>query len=396
MTETPLAVVCPVCTSDQTHAFFTQSDVPCQDGRVWATRAEAAAAPRGEIELVHCRACGHVFNRWFDASKMVFDATYNISLHHSPAYAAFIEELVRGLVDRHDLRNKTVVEIGCGKADFLKAVCLPYGNRGEGFDPTFTDDCLTEADRKLIRVTPDYYTPASGVTGDLVTFRSMLQYMTQPRAFLQSVRPAVKASGGVVYAEVPNSAHVFEKLSIWNIVYEHGCFYSRTSLTKLFEDCDFAVQDCFSCWVEDQNLGIEAGLTQGSRAYAFDPAEVERFSCVIDRFDHDHEHKKAYWRHTLDRLQTQGKRMVMWGAGARAQSFCTTFDLDDVAVPYIVDINPQRQGCFMPKTLQTVVPPETLKVEEPDVVLITNSGYAEEIKKQIRTMGVRCEVMVLD
>ena len=390
------ACACPVCRSTATHAFFTQSDVPCQDGVIWATREEAIAAPQGDIELVHCRACGHVFNRRFDPGKFRFDASYNISLHHSPAYAKFIDDLVAGLVERHGLHGKTVVEIGCGKADFLKAVCMPYGNKGVGFDPTFTDDCLTAAEQKQIRVTAGYYdAKTTPVQGDLVAFRSMLQYMTDPRGFLDIVRPAAK-SDGVVYAEVPNSAHVFEKLSIWNIVYEHGCFYSRTSLTKLFAKCGLHVQDCFACWVEDQNLGIEAGVSPSGRSFAFDEAEVERFNGVIERFETEYAEKTAYWQNTLDRLRTQGKRLGMWGAGARAQSFCNRFGLSDETLPTVADINPYRQGRFMPKTLQRVVSPETLKAASPDVVLITNSGYAPEILRQIEALGMRCETMVLD
>ena len=393
---TQAMTACPVCRSGQTRVFYTQTDVPCQDGIIWATREQARSAPRGDIELTHCRACGHVFNGRFDPSKFVFDSSYNVSLHHSPAYKAYIDDLVHGLVERHALAGKTVVEIGCGQADFLKAICVPYLNRGIGFDPTFTDECLTAADRQSVTVHAENYTPASGIAGDLVVLRSMLQSVTDPRTFLAGVKPALASAGATVYAEVPNSQHVFEKLSIWNIVYEDGCFFGRTSLTRLFMEAGLAVQDCFACWAEDQNLGIEAGLKPSGRAFAFDLAEVERFGKVIDRFAHEHHVKLCYWRNTLDRLQTKGKRLAMWGAGARAQAFCNLFEISDDTLPYIVDINPYRQGRFMPKTLQQVVPPETLKADPPDVVLITNSGYAPEIKRQIGELGVRCETMVLD
>ncbi|HEY0008288.1 MAG TPA: class I SAM-dependent methyltransferase [Tepidisphaeraceae bacterium] len=387
---------CPVCQSSSTYAFYRQDNVPAQDGIIWPTRQEAIDAPRGDIDLIYCPACSHIFNHKFDVSRFLFNATYDISLHHSPTYQKFIEELTAGLVERHDLRGKTIVELGCGKADFLKGICEPFGNRGIGFDPTFIDSNLTDAQRKLIEVHPRYYTADDQrYQGDFLTFRSMLQYFRDPRTWLDTFRGSVKKPGGVIYAEVPNGAHTFAQLCIWNIVYEHGCFYSRQSLTKLFEEMGYFVQNCFPCFVEDQNLGIEAGIAPSARKFAFDPAEVDAYTEKLEAFVAEHARITAHWRETLDELLKQGKRMALWGAGARAISFCTLFDLTDESVPYIVDINPKRQGNFLPRTLQKVVAPEHLLADKPDVIIITNSGYAAEIRQQISEMGLLCDVMVL-
>ncbi len=398
MTHTPdnASPACPVCRSAQTRLFFQQLDVPCQDGFIWPTRQAAIVAPRGDIHLTYCAACSHIFNPSFDPSKFVFDATYNISLHHSPTYRTFIDKLTQGLVDRHDLHGKTVLEIGCGKADFLKGITIPYGNRGIGFDPTFVEDNLTDDERKAIGVHKRFYTcNDQDQVADFLTFRSMLQYVTRPREFLDCFRGSVAKPNGVIYAEVPNSAHTFEQLCIWNIVYEHGCFYSKWSLAKLFEEMGYPVQDCFACFVEDQNLGVEAGVTKSVRQFQIDAVAVAAFGQTIQRFVAEHQRKTAEWRNVLDSLLTAGKRVAMWGAGARAISFCCLFDITDTQVPYVVDINPYRQGKFLPRTLQKVVAPEHLLTDRPDVIIITNSGYAPEIRAQIATMGVRCETMVM-
>ncbi len=396
-TANDVSPACPVCRSGRTRLFFQQLDVPCQDGMIWPTRQAAIDATRGDIELTYCADCAHIFNRRFDPSKLVLDAGYNISLHHSPTYRKFIDDLTSGLVDRHDLHGKTVLEIGCGKADFLRGITIPYGNRGIGFDPTFVDDNLTDDERRSIAVHRRFYTAADqGHVADFVTFRSMLQYVTKPREFLDSFRGSVAKPHGIIYAEVPNSAHTFEQLCIWNIVYEHGCFYSKWSLARLFEEMGYPVQDCFACFVEDQNLGVEAGVAASpTRRFHIDPAGVEAFGRAIERFIVEHERKTAEWRAVLGGLKAAGKRVAMWGAGARAISFCCLFDISDTRVPYVVDINPYRQGKFLPRTLQQVVAPEHLLADQPDVVIITNSGYASEIRAQIATMGLKCETMVM-
>ncbi|MGN6507349.1 MAG: methyltransferase domain-containing protein, partial [Tepidisphaeraceae bacterium] len=369
---------------------------PCQDGILWPTREEAQVAPRGDIDLHYCSGCSHVFNTRFDPAKLILDGSYDVSQHHSPSYQQFVAACVERLVEQYGLRSKTILEIGCGKADFLKAICLEFGNRGIGFDPTFTPDGLSESDRQLIQVFPQRFTgDYAGPPADLVAIRSVLQYTTTPRDFLQSIRPTLAEPTGVIYAEGANSAHVFERLCIWNIVYEQGCFFSRQSLVRLFSDSGYPVYDCAPCWAEDQRLRLDAGLVPTDRQVVFDAADVERFSKVIDRFVSEHRMRVNYWQNTLDRLNMQGKRVAMWGAGARAQSFCNIFDLTDSTLPFIVDINPARQGKFMPKTMQQVVSPKHLQIDKPDVILITNSGYAEEIKRQIADLGLRCEALVM-
>jgi hypothetical protein len=222
-----------------------------------------------------------------------------------------------------------------------------------------------------------------------------LQYFADPRGWLSTFRGSVRHPRGAVYAEVPNSAHTFEQMCIWNIVYEHGCFYSKWSLARLFQDCGYYVQDVFACFVEDQNLGIEAGISASARQFVIDQREVDAYTATIHRFVAAHREKTAYWRDTLDGLLRQGKRVAMWGAGARAISFCSLFDVDDAKIPQVVDINPYRQGKYLPRTLQRVVAPEQLLHDKPDVIIITNSGYADEIGRQIAAMGLACPTMVL-
>lgn len=212
---------------------------------------------------------------------------------------------------------------------------------------------------------------------------------------MRDCRGSVVRPDGVVYAEVPNSAHTFERLCIWNIVYEHGCFYSKWSLAKLFMDCGYQVQDCFACFVEDQNLGIEAGIEPSQRQFVIDPHAVVAWDKTIDRFVAEHQRMTDRWQSTLDKLLNAGKRVILWGAGARAISFCNLFNLSDALIPHVVDINPKRQGRYLPLTLQHVVAPDHLLASPPDVIIITNSGYEHEIRAQIASMKIAADVMVL-
>jgi hypothetical protein len=87
-----------------------------------------------------------------------------------------------------------------------------------------------------------------------------------------------------------------------------------------------------------------------------------------------------------------GRRVVVWGSSSKGVSFLTTLGLGD-EVGYVVDINPYRQGKFMPGTGHEIVAPQRMATYRPDVVLVMNPIYTDEIGASLRELGVRAELV---
>ena len=68
---------------------------------------------------------------------------------------------------------------------------------------------------------------------------------------------------------------------------------------------------------------------------------------------------------------------------------------DEQVCDYVVDINPHKQGKFIPGTGQEVVPSEFLKEYWPKVVIIMNPNYREEIELQVERLGLQPQFMVM-
>ena len=62
--------------------------------------------------------------------------SYENSLYFSPAFQEYADWLTDHLVEAFDLHDKDLVEVGCGSAEFLNALCERGDNRGFGFDPS--------------------------------------------------------------------------------------------------------------------------------------------------------------------------------------------------------------------------------------------------------------------
>ena len=81
---------------------------------------EAFEAAKGNVRLAFCRTCSHIFNSAFDADLVEYSHSYENSLHFSPTFQAYARTLANRLIQKYELYHKNVIEIGCGKGDFLK------------------------------------------------------------------------------------------------------------------------------------------------------------------------------------------------------------------------------------------------------------------------------------
>jgi hypothetical protein len=104
--------------------------------------------------------------------------------------------------------------------------------------------------------------------------------------------------------------------------------------------------------------------------------------------------KLTTWRHRVEEAIAQNRKLVLWGSGSKAVSFLTTLGVGD-HIEYAVDINPHRQGYFMPATGQRIVAPSFLSEYRPDVVIVMNAVYRDEITRDLNTMGLQPEILAL-
>jgi hypothetical protein len=75
-------------------------------------------------------------------------------------------------------------------------------------------------------------------------------------------------------------------------------------------------------------------------------------------------------------------------------AFLTTLGIDR-EIEYVVDINPHRQGFFMPGTGQKIVSPSLLQTYRTDLVIIMNAVYRDEIQAELAGLGLSPEITTL-
>ena len=386
--------VCPVCTSPAISVFFEISDVPVHVGLQWPTQDAARHCPKGDIRLASCRACGCITNLAFKSARLEYTEAYENPLHFSPFFQEYARSLAERLIERYDVRNKDVIEIGCGKGDFLLLLCELGNNRGVGFDPSYESQRTDAQKTKRISFIRDFYSERYACyKADFICCRFVFEHIHNPTDFLTMLRRTIgDRSNTVVYFEVPNVLSILRDLSIWDIIYEHCSYFSSESLARVFASCGFEVRDVNECY-GSQFVSIEASPSKGVADSGRDRGRnSKQMTDYVASFAANYRGKMETWQSNLDRIWQAGRRAVVWGAGAKAVSFLNMLKIED-QIEYVVDINPHKQGKHIAGTGQQIVAPEFLRDYQPDVVIVMNPLYDREIRQIIRNLGLATEVL---
>ncbi len=380
---------CPVCGSQRTEPVLHLPQIPVFCNLLWPERSAALAAPRGDMRLGLCNDCGHLFNQAFDPGLMTYDQAYENSLHFSPSFQRYARGLAETLVERYDLHGKDIIEIGCGQGDFLGMLCELGNNRGVGFDPAYVEEGALPPNVTII---PDYYSEKyASHRADFLVSRHVIEHLARPRAFAAMLRRVMAhRPDAVLFIEAPSADYMVAHTALWDIIYEHYAYFGRASMTRLFEDAGFQTLDLYETF-GGQYLCLEARPAASSGQPATGREDVTAWRDQVRDFARSARAEIARWRRELERLAAANKRVVVWGAGSKGVMFLNLLPPQARLIDFVVDINPRKQGKFVAGAGQQIVSPDFLRDYRPDVIILMNRNYQDEIQEMAAALGLSPE-----
>lgn len=385
---------CPICSSDSFEVFLEIDEVPVHVGVVWPDAEAAAACPRGDIRLAFCRRCGFIHNEAFDEDLIDYSLEYDNALGFSPTFQAYERALCERLIERYDVRDRDVIEIGAGSGRFLGLLCELGDNRGTGFDPSHEPGRADPLLGTRARVITGYYTEREAERQvDLICCRHMLEHLDAPAELLRLVRRNLEGRPEtVLYFEVPNAHLALRERSIWDVIYEHTSYFVPSSLDYAFRAAGFEVLDVHDCYY-GQFAAVEARIDPSWNASTPpEPRLDPTLAALVDGYAQEFARMRDAWNARIHELRQKDQRVVLWGGGAKAVSFIALVGEAD-CIRQVVDINPGKQGSFLAGGGQEIVSPERLLTDPPDVVVVMNPVYREEIASQLHGMGLKPQII---
>lgn len=377
---------CPVCGGVQLQEFLRRTDVPVHQNLLFPSAAAAREMTRGILAMNCCRDCGFVFNRSFDAKLLSYGSQYDNSQQYSNAFARHVDGLVEHLVQERGVRKSAVVEVGCGKGDFLRRLVAYPGtdNTGLGFDPTY-EGPDHDLDGKLQFHRRFYDEQCTGYPVDIVVCRHVIEHVAEPLILLGAVRKALDNSPHArVFFETPCVDWILHNHVVWDLFYEHCSIFNVNSITIAFQRAGFNVIGVRHVF-EGQYLWVEAQPAQVDSAVKTRPAdETPTVDAALE-----------YGRTTATRIQSwvshlktlrQAGGVALWGAGAKGVTFANLCDPQGKLLDFIVDVNPNKQGKFLAGTGHPIIGPHQLP-SQLAAILVLNPNYLAEVQATVAELG---------
>ncbi|WP_293353653.1 MULTISPECIES: class I SAM-dependent methyltransferase [unclassified Microcoleus] len=382
---------CPICDSNLIAPFLVRGSVPVHQNLVMADRISAIEINRGNLTLAVCEDCGFIFNQDFDGSKLSYGKEYDNTQTYSPSFESYISELARSLIYDKNVQNCSVVEVGCGKGSFLRKLVESeeWGNTGYGFDPSYVG-AETVLDGRLKFEKRYYDSECANIHADVVVCRHVIEHVPDPLNLLFSVRQALVYSPNArVFFETPCVEWILRNQVIWDFFYEHCSYFTAESLATAFEESGFQVESVEHIF-EGQYLWLEATIPPQKPAITKKPALI---STLANEFATSERELISKWEIKIQELASQGK-VALWGAGAKGVTFANIIDPDRKWIDCIIDLNPNKQGKYIPGAAHPIVSYQDIADRGITTAILMNPNYHQENLVLLKASNLNIDLLV--
>ena len=246
---------------------------------------------------------------------------------------------------------------------------------------------------------------AEGVKADLLIGNNVLAQVPDLNDFVTGMR-IVLGNQGVITLEFPHLMKLMAENQFDTIYHEHFCYFSFTTLVKIFAAHELTVFD-----VED--LPTHGGSLRVYGRHVQDPSKpvTERVGELLARedaagwdrldaytsFGVQVEETKRKLLTFLIKAKRERKSVVGYGAPGKGNTLLNYCGVRTDFLDYTVDRNPYKQGKYLPGTHIPIFPPDRIKETKPDYMLILPWNIKDEIMSQnayIREWGGRFVVPI--
>lgn len=231
-----------------------------------------------------------------------------------------------------------------------------------------------------------------GEMADVIHANNVLAHVADLKGFVAGIGMLLKEDG-VAVIEVPYLKDLIDRCEFDTIYHEHLCYYSLTTLDRLFRRHQLFLQDVERIAIHGGSLRVTVGTTPSpalpqkgrenverllAEEAAWGVADIKTYRAFATRV----EALKRSLTTTLADLKRRGDRIAAYGAAAKGSTLLNYVGIGRETLEFVVDRSPHKQGRFMPGVHLPIRAPEELLEEMPDDVLLLTWNFADEILEQ--------------
>lgn len=357
-----------------------------------------------------CDQCWLVQLKEYVSGEAIFGGEYAYFSSFSDSWLAHCEHYVGSMIDRFGYNDQSKVMELASNDGYLLQYFVKRGVPALGIEPA--TNCAAAAEEKGVPTRVDFFGRElaralvdEGQRPDLLIANNVIAHVPDLNDFVGGMK-IVLADSGVITVEFPHLLNLMDQTQFDTIYHEHFCYYSFTTMVKLFAAHGMTIFDVQELPTHGGSLRIFAGHNSGPHASPLPTVEAmlerERAYGITDLKTYaDFASRVETIKHDLLRFlldaKRDGKTVVGYGAPGKGSTLLNCCGIRPDLLAWTVDRNTYKHGRYVPGVHIPIHEPDRIHEAKPDYVLILPWNLRTEIVEQlsyIREWGGRCVVPI--
>jgi len=355
------------------------------------------------LRVMVCQACWLVQTEDFADADELFSAEYAYFSSYSASWLEHAEGYAMQMQSRFGLDSSShVVEIAANDG-YLLQYFEKMGIPNLGVEPTAST--AAAARLKGIDIVEEFFgvdlarkLSAAGKQADLMAANNVLAHVPDINDFVAGFAELLKPNGVATF-EFPHLLNLVTKNQFDTIYHEHYSYLSLSAVARIFERNGLNVFDVEEIPTHGGSLRVYAQRADTLR-HETTPAVAELLNIeqhagllgpeFYSKFQEATDMVKDGFLRFLLSAKAEGKSVAAYGAAAKGNTLMNYAGVRPDLIQFVVDLNPAKQGQYMPGSRIPIVEPERIAEEKPDYLVILPWNLSTEIMAQmeeIRSWG---------
>ena len=337
------------------------------------------------LKIVKCKACELVqTNYLIDPEELFKDYRYISSVGMQKHFDDYADWLVN--VEGID-KSKVILEFGCNDGPLLYAL-KQKGITALGVDPATNIVKLGQA--KGLTIIDDFFNhdfvSRNGMKDhfDYILSSNSFAHIEDIQGVIEGVKTALKPKGKFIF-EVQYLVDLVDKFQFDFMYHEHLFYYTLTSLQNLFKPHDLTILDFERIPIHSGSIRVIIGKGESNQK-VLNQIKAEKPYLELEGFTDNIKVALNNLKEAL--IQNSDIKVVGYGASGRANVVTSVLDLDQSLVQYIIDESPERYNKFTSNGKIPIFPPDKLKKDKPDLIVIFAWNFADMIIEKTKHLNI--------
>jgi SAM-dependent methyltransferase len=369
---------CRICGSHELASVLYLGE-QCLTGVFPKTPDESLA--RTPLELMKCSSCGLVqLHHNFELS-LLYGTTYGYRSSLNKSMVDHLRAKASHLQQLCPLKpGETVLDIGSNDGTSLGF--YPQGMNLVGFDPSA--EKFRKHYRPEIQLVVDFFSSASfrreqgTKKAKIVSSIAMFYDLESPAAFVEQVRD-ILAPDGIWHLEQSYLPLMLKANAYDTICHEHLEYYALRQIKWLTDKYRLKIIDVQLNDINGGSFAVTVAHQAGP--YSEASAVISRFLreeeelgldklAVFQQFKNKVEEHREQLPSKLNEIRRSGKLALGYGASTKGNVMLQFCSITAELLPAILEVNPDKYGCFTPGTKIPIVSEKDGLARNPDYLMV--------------------------